>query len=204
MPFEWYSRCVPCFGESESGDGLSVRESASGLMVAIIDVLGHGPAAARLAREMERYLDVQQTNDLPQLLERMHHHFLGSLGAAVTLVYFDYQSECFEGVGVGNTLARKCGEEWTSYAAQPGIVGEMIPTLKLFRGSFRPGERFLFTTDGVKENLDPRQCRFAQYRSLPYFVSFLIEHFGKSHDDTTVIALEYNSLEYKALECKNE
>ncbi|QMV15541.1 SpoIIE family protein phosphatase [Vibrio spartinae] len=197
MPFEWYSRCIPCLGESESGDGVLVRENDSGLMVAIIDVLGHGPEAARLAREMEGYLDAcfhtQSADELPRRLEQMHDYFRGSLGAAVTLVFFNLQTRCFQGVGVGNTLMRKCGDDWRSYCAQPGIVGEMIPTLNVFQGSFGNNERFLLTTDGIKENLDLRQCHFAQYRPLPQFASFLVEHFGKSHDDITVIVLEYNA-----------
>ncbi|KUI96660.1 SpoIIE family protein phosphatase [Vibrio sp. MEBiC08052] len=195
MPFEWYSRCIPCLGESESGDGLLVRENDAGLMVAIIDVLGHGPEAARLAREMEGYLDgcfnTQLSDQLPQLLEQMHDYFRGSLGAAVTLVSFDIQTRCFQGVGVGNTLMRKCGDDWISYFAQPGVVGEMIPTLNVFQGLFGNNERFLLTTDGIKENLDLRQCHFVQYRPLPQFASFLVEHFGKPHDDITVMVLEY-------------
>ncbi|MDW6093928.1 SpoIIE family protein phosphatase [Vibrio rhizosphaerae] len=195
MPFEWFSRCIPCFGESESGDGLLVRENDAGLMVAIIDVLGHGPDAARLAREMEGYLDscfdARIHDDLPQQLELMHDYFRGRLGAAVTLAFFNVQTRCFQGVGVGNTLMRKCGDDWISYFAQPGVVGEMIPTLNLFQGSFGNNERFLFTTDGIKENLDLRLCHYAQYRPLPQFASFLVEQFGKPHDDMTVMVLEY-------------
>ncbi|ASA55365.1 SpoIIE family protein phosphatase [Vibrio gazogenes] len=202
MPFEWYSHCVPYLGESESGDGVFVRENNLGLMVGIIDVLGHGPEAAHLARQMESYLDARfhadasiypsLTNELPQLLEQMHDHFRGSLGAAVTLVFFNLQTRCFQGVGVGNTLMRKCGDDWRTYFSQPGVVGEMIPTLNVFQGPFGDNERFLLTTDGIKENLDLGLCHFAQYRPLQQFASFLVEHFGKPHDDMTVIVLEYN------------
>ncbi|SJN59462.1 Stage II sporulation protein E (SpoIIE) [Vibrio ruber DSM 16370] len=195
MPFDWYSRSIPCVGESESGDGLLVREHDNVLMVAIIDVLGHGQEAAHLAREMEGYLDGCFNNrsfdGVSQLLEQMHDYFRGSLGAAVTLVSFNLRTRVFQGVGVGNTLMRKCGDDWVSYFAQPGIVGEMIPTLNLFQGTFSNNDRFLLTTDGIKENLDLRECHFVQYRPLPQFVSFLIERFGKPHDDITVMVLEY-------------
>lgn len=49
------SLSVPCRGETVSGDGLFVETGRAdgGLMLLMVDVAGHGPAAARIARDIE-------------------------------------------------------------------------------------------------------------------------------------------------------
>lgn len=192
MGFSYYHRVEPYLGEIESGDGLVIQQSDEDLLVVIIDVLGHGAKAAKLARQMESFIECNLTFDLLWLMTKLHTQFLGHQGAAVTMVYFDGETKKIKGVGVGNTLVRKCGMPWHSFHSQPGIVGELLPTLRCFEGKFVSGDVFLFTTDGIKENIDAHECAPVQYQSLQLFSNYLFEHFSKQYDDSTVIVVRYD------------
>ena len=57
MGFAYSSRTVPYFGEIETGDGFFIQEFSDDLLVVIIDALGHGSKAAKLARGIEGFLE---------------------------------------------------------------------------------------------------------------------------------------------------
>ena len=48
----------PCPGERLSGDAVVVSPLEEGLLVAIVDVLGHGPEANELTHVIDAYLGV--------------------------------------------------------------------------------------------------------------------------------------------------
>ncbi|MBW3695020.1 serine/threonine protein phosphatase [Vibrio sp. T187] len=192
MGFSHYHRIEPYLGEVESGDGLVIQQSDKDLLVVIIDVLGHGSKAAKLARKMENFIEGNLTFDLLWLMTKLHKKFLEYQGAAVTMVYFNGETKKIKGVGVGNTLVRKCGMPWQSFHSQPGIVGELLPTLRCFEGRFVSGDVFLFTTDGIKENIDAHECESVQYQSLQSFSNYLFDNFSKQYDDSTVIVVRYD------------
>ncbi len=112
MGFDFVTVNDPCSGEYVSGDGAVIHEFEHGLLVVIIDVLGHGEKAAKTARAMESYIKELCSSDIVWLMEKVHEHFLTSQGAAMTMVYFDRLTHQLNGVAIGNTLLRRCGEEW--------------------------------------------------------------------------------------------
>ncbi|MGF1753789.1 SpoIIE family protein phosphatase [Vibrio makurazakiensis] len=192
MGFRHYSRIEPYTGEVVSGDGFVVLENNSDLLVTIIDVLGHGEKAAKLAREMEIFIKDNFSFDILWLMSELHLQFIERQGAAVTMVYFCRKTMTIKGLGVGNTLVRKCGEPWQSFHAQPGIVGELLPHLRCFTSPFKSGDVFLFTTDGIKENINSEECLSVQYQSLQIFTHYLFDNFSKQYDDSTVIVVRYD------------
>tara|TARA_Y100001960_G_C14632449_1_gene806507 strand:+ start:173 stop:757 length:585 start_codon:yes stop_codon:yes gene_type:complete len=191
MGFEYSVYCVPYQGEPEAGDGHFIHLMDGGAIVVIIDVLGHGPNAARLARMMESKLEEIVCDDIKQIVNTLHEDLVGSLGAALTVVYFDLDSKVARGIGIGNTLIRQLGHNYRSFAAQAGIVGELLPTLRPFEFSFEADETYLFTTDGVKENIDREELEFANSKALDYLSCHFVRSFSKPYDDATAIVVRY-------------
>ncbi len=75
---------VPRAGETESGDAVVVRHGEGRSMVAVVDALGHGPAAAAVARSAIECLNETKLDEsVVTMMERLHHHLRGSRGAAV-------------------------------------------------------------------------------------------------------------------------
>jgi len=191
MGFEYSVYCVPYQGEPEAGDGYYLQQLGDDLIVVIIDVLGHGPKAASLARIIESKLAEIACKDIKWVTSTLHEHLMGSLGTALTIVYFDSASKQATGIGIGNTLVRQLGHSYRSFAAQPGIVGELLPTLRPFEFQFDVDETYLFTTDGVKENIDRAEMEFANGKALDYLSSFFVKSFSKPFDDATAIVVRY-------------
>lgn len=192
MGFSYSSRAVPYFGELETGDGFFIQEFSDDLLVVIIDALGHGSKASKLAREIEGFLEGNGCEDVEWLITELHRVFLGSVGAAITMVFFDATRKSAYGIGVGNTLVRQLVNEKRSFPAQPGIVGEMLPTLHPFQFNFSDGDVFVFTTDGIKENISAECFSNAHNESVELLSSKFIESFSKPYDDATAIAVRYS------------
>ncbi|MGL4827889.1 MAG: SpoIIE family protein phosphatase [Vibrio sp.] len=190
MKFDIAVRQVPYFGEIEAGDGYIIHQYESDLLIVIIDALGHGPKAANLARAMEIFLKEKANCDLDWLMQSLHQHFKGSLGAAVTMLHLDGAKGQFFGLGIGNTLVRRVNGKAQSFFAQPGVVGEMLPTLRQFDGDFHQGDWFILTTDGIRENIDIHGEGLPWARNSSSFIaSHYMEYFSKHHDDATVIVV---------------
>jgi len=192
MGFQYSVKCVPYRDEPQAGDGVYIAEVENGLLVTIIDVLGHGAKAACLAREIEQFLGEVGSTDIDWLMRQVHQFLLGSLGAAMTMVFFDSEKLKGYGLGVGNTLIRQLGDGGRSYQAQAGIVGELLPHLKIFEFDFAGEDTFLFTTDGVKENISQPELEHANGKALEYLTSYFINSFSKPFDDATVIVVRYS------------
>ncbi|OAJ92769.1 SpoIIE family protein phosphatase [Vibrio bivalvicida] len=192
MGFQYGVKCIPYRDEPEAGDGFYISELENGLFVTIIDVLGHGVKAAALARQLEKQLEEIASADIDWTMRQAHQYLLGTIGAAMTIVFFDVEERKGYGLGVGNTLIRQLGENGGSYQAQAGIVGELLPNLKHFEFNFEGEDTFLFTTDGVKENISNSELEDANGKAVEYLSSYFIHSFSKPFDDATVIVVRFS------------
>ena len=71
----------PCRGERVSGDIVVVEERGSHVFVAVIDALGHGPAAHIIADRAARFLKRALKTDLAQTMHELHESLRGTDGA---------------------------------------------------------------------------------------------------------------------------
>ena len=191
MGFQYSVKCVPYRDEPEAGDGFHICELENGLLVTIIDVLGHGVKAAQLARQIEEFLNDFASADIDWTMRQTHQFLVGSLGAAMTIVFFEPTKLKGYGLGVGNTLIRHLGDKATSFHAQAGVVGETLPNLRQFEFEFSEDSTFLLTTDGVKENISQAELDHANGKALDYISSYFIESFSKPFDDATAIVVRF-------------
>ena len=58
-----HSTIRPCAGQSVSGDAVFVKAIESGALLAIVDILGHGPEAAKLAKQVVEFLELHCSQD---------------------------------------------------------------------------------------------------------------------------------------------
>lgn len=190
MP-EHGSMVRPIWGERVSGDAVIVEELEGGLLLAIVDVLGHGPEAHALASDMAAFLREHARFDVTRLMERLHERVRGSRGAAVSLCSLETESGTLRFVGVGNTAARRLGRDPTWLAAQDGTVGSVMPRLREEHLTLGDGDVFLLTTDGVSSRFRP-EALSGLFRDTPAVLARdIVRHFGKQHDDAACLVLRY-------------
>ncbi|MFZ6693085.1 ATP-binding protein [Undibacterium sp. SXout20W] len=179
----------PCFGEVVSGDGTICHRLPNGILIGIIDILGHGQEAHELARFSEKWFEQHRSSDVAGVMQALHLALKGSRGSALTLAYVSQHQITV--AGVGNTILYCVGEQVTSFVAQPGIVGSNFPRLRPVTASIHPGNMLILTTDGISEHIDSSQLISRSRLTTRQLVNGLLNDYGKMYDDATCMAMRY-------------
>ncbi|MCB5196695.1 SpoIIE family protein phosphatase [Deefgea salmonis] len=179
----------PCFGETVTGDGYVVIDLEDSLLIGIIDVLGHGEEAHELARFCESWLKTHASSDILGLMHELHLQLKGSRGTAMTLAHL--KPPLLRTVGIGNTILYRMKDQPKGVAAQSGILGQIMPTLRIVETPLIAGDLIFLVTDGISEHLD--NLRLMSWFSLPLnrFCVEILREYGKEHDDATCLAVRY-------------
>jgi len=191
LAFEHDSMMRPCRGEFKSGDTTVIVEIETGRLVAIVDVLGHGPEASVVAEQAESYLKRFPSGDLSKLIARLHEHLRGTRGAAVGLCVIDESSGELEYVGTGNTTLRRFGSKETRLVSQDGILGQNMRTPRPQTLQLEAGDVVVLYTDGVKDRFSLDDYRGILHHDTESVARNIVSRFGKDHDDAACIAIRW-------------
>lgn len=172
----------PKVGEHDNGDAVVVRHEEQGSLVAVVDALGHGPAAAAVAQAATSHLlNTSLAGGMRAIISSLHDHLRGSRGAAaMVLTFFNRR---IEGCGIGNVELRSYGTGVPAVLT-PGILGRTLPRMRIFEAELVVGDRLLIYSDGISTRFDGaallRQSPAEGCRSL-------MDHHRHAHDDATVL-----------------
>jgi len=181
-------------GEGRSGDLAVFAPSARGGLVAVIDGLGHGDAAADAAELAAEIIKAYADEEPQRLLERCHEELRRSRGAVMTLAWFDLEARTMAWTGVGNVEARfvraSAGADarHDSPVVLGGVVGYNLPQVRMGTVALEPGDAVVLATDGVAADysmsLEPGVA------AQPLAERVLARH-GKGTDDALAVVVRY-------------
>jgi phosphoserine phosphatase RsbX len=178
-------------GEGRSGDVAVFAPWERGGLVAVIDGLGHGDAAADAAEAAAEVVRAH-TDDPPQeLLERCHRRLQATRGAVMTLAWFDLAAGTLAWTGVGNVEARlvRAGKpRHDSPVVIGGVVGFTLPKARVGTFELAPGDAVVLATDGVAADYSESLASDVPAQELAERV--LARH-GKGTDDALVAVVRY-------------
>ena len=189
--FEHASLVRPCPGERVSGDTVFVRGREGDLLLAVVDVLGHGPEANSLAREIDAFLADQKEVGVTGLMKDLHERLRGTRGAAIGLCTIDASCGRAVYVGTGNTVLRRFGSTETRLVSLDGIVGQNMRTPLPQDLQLEKGDLLVLYTDGVKDRFNAKDYPGVYHQRPDDVVRVIVERFGKSYDDAACIAVRY-------------
>ncbi len=178
---------------SESGDQYLVRHTADGVLVAVVDGLGHGPEAAGAAKAALAVLETGPATDLSVLVSRCHESVRGSRGVVLSVAYFGVRTLTWLGVGnVDGVLLRAAPPGTEQLLVRGGVVGRNLPSLDVSRLIVGRGDTLILATDGI----DPGFAKGSDLTRMtrPTAERILVDH-GKSTDDALVMVVRYVGLE---------
>jgi phosphoserine phosphatase RsbX len=188
---EWATARVVAPGHSDSGDECCVRTSDQRTLIAVLDGLGHGPAAASAARLGVRLLEQSHAHDVVALVRECHSGLRGSRGAVMSLAMFDSLERTMTWIGVGNvrgSLWSPQSTTWKSLLLRSGVVGESLPYLRASVVPMNEGETLVFATDGVGPEIDNRLLKGD---SLQIIAERILARGRTGHDDALVLLARY-------------
>lgn len=191
--FDYAAINRPCAGESASGDATLCIDLPSGPLLAIIDVLGHGPEAHELARIcthwLHQYTQVQPRASVEAMLLALDLHIKGSRGVAISLAKIS--ADQVEVAGVGNTILYCVSDKVTPVSAQPGILGGNMPRLRPRSFALLQGDLLVLTSDGISERLDSAFLLGTSRANLQNYAQAVLRGYGRTHDDATCLVYRH-------------
>jgi len=144
-------------GESESGDQYLVQPFAEGILVAVVDGLGHGVEAAEAASIAVKTLQQQASEPIASLIQLCHQNLLHSRGVVMSVASFNHQDATMTWIGIGNVggvlvRAENREQEREILLLRAGVVGNNLPDLRTSVVPVSPGDTLVLATDGIAED----------------------------------------------------
>jgi phosphoserine phosphatase RsbX len=192
VDLEWSIAAATMPGETESGDRHWAGVVSNGMVFAVIDGLGHGPAAAAAAVIAVRTLDRHIGDPVTQLLHHCHEALRGSRGVTMSLAAFNTEDAMLTWIGVGNVecalLHRDAGLPCDKLLLRNGVVGVRSPDLRAEELVVRPGDILTMATDGVTAD---RALGISMQGRLEVMADGILADGSKGTDDALVLVARY-------------
>jgi negative regulator of sigma-B (phosphoserine phosphatase) len=153
---EWGVAARAFDGRTESGDQYLVESFPNGVLVAVVDGLGHGPNAVVAGKTAIAALRDRGQDPVALLLRRCHESLRRTRGVVMSLASFDAVAGIMTWLGVGNVkglLLSKAGEARCTQERlllRGGVVGYNLPTLRPTVLPVARGDTLVFATDGLR------------------------------------------------------
>jgi negative regulator of sigma-B (phosphoserine phosphatase) len=178
----------------ESGDLSLVLPRTAGALFAVIDGLGHGPAAEQAAKEAANVLAAHPDAPLIELVERCHEGLRHTRGAVMSIAALDERAQVLEWVGVGNVegVVRHAnaasGRSKSALILSGGVIGYRLPPIRVRTVPLLPGDLIVLATDGVDVDFTNDVDLGLGPQAL---AESLLMRFGKPTDDALVLVVRY-------------
>jgi negative regulator of sigma-B (phosphoserine phosphatase) len=190
---EWAVAGRPVPGEQRSGDRALVLSAGREALVAAVDGVGHGHAAARAADVAIGTLREAPWSDVVGLVQRCHAALQATRGAAVGLAVLSADGTA-TWLGVGNISGRlvpggepsPAGGYWLG--SQIGVAGDDLPPLRPARLPLHRGDLLVLATDGIDAAFADELVATGPCDEIAERVLRL---YARATDDALVVAARY-------------
>lgn len=174
---------IPKVGEHVNGDAVLVRNDEANLILfAVIDGLGHGPAAAEASKAAVTYLSgIRLEHPLLMHMQSIHAQLRGTRGAAATVCIL--RGDQLEVCAVGNVQLSSTNAD-VPLVLSAGVLGLRVAKFRVCEASLEPGARIALFSDGISSKFrldDSRRLTPKQACDLT------IERYRKKEDDSTIL-----------------
>ena len=174
-------------GFAVSGDAAVVRAVGGTLVLAIVDVLGHGPTAHEVAAVAEDLLEGSEARDVTALMSMLDAELGATVGAAVGLAAVDAATGTGVYAGIGNTVARILGRSERRLVSIDGVVGKRHASVRPAGFTLAHGESLLLHTDGISSRVAVSDYPGVLTDRIDDAARELVRRFGRDHDDAACI-----------------
>lgn len=195
-PFlQWSVAELALRGQKASGDLHVVRALDQGVLVAVIDGLGHGEEAQHAARLAAATIAQHQSQSVIDLVRRCHSALIGTRGCAMSIAAINASDETMTWLAIGNVEAVLVRPGRTGPSAREtvvmrgGVIGYDLPVLRATVTTLSAGDLLVFATDGIRPEFIERLAKGPQDpREL---ADHVMAQYAKHTDDSLVFVGRY-------------
>jgi phosphoserine phosphatase RsbX len=180
--------------ERESGDLHVVARFPHGVLVAVIDGLGHGSEAAVAARAAGLILEAHPGDPVADLVRECHEALRKLRGAVMSLASFDAQRSSMTWIGVGNVEAlllradRAAEPAREAISQRGGVVGYQLPQLRASTLSVSRGDTLVMASDGIRSGFSTGLRLQASPQEM---ADSILAEYARESDDALVVVARY-------------
>ena len=192
MVLDWGVASLPLNGQSESGDRSVVQFFPGGVLLGVIDGLGHGNEAALAASAAESILRAQPQEPVISLVRQCHENLRSTRGVVMSLVSFDILHGLMTWLGVGNVrgVLRRSGSSSNlpqeELLLRAGVIGGQIP-LPPLQAAVLPvfqGDTLFLASDGIRGEFALEQAPSEMSQRT---AQVILSRFANGNDDALVL-----------------
>ena len=184
-----YVRPMP--GHRVAGDlALAVPLPSEMTRLCLADVAGHGERANSHALTIESILMNSGGSTLEVVIRELQRAITPKRPAAIFLADLDLQTRLIDYVLYGDVHARVLGLEAGTLLGQPGMLGLAERSPRRKRAFLKPGHLLVVCSDGIRSTWDTRLVSKMSFRSAEDIAHFVVQRFGKPHDDASCLVLK--------------
>ena len=184
-------------GERKSGDAWVSAPFDGGILIGVIDGLGHGEDAAHPAQLACATLRAEPGADVVTLIKSCHAALRNTRGAVMTLVQLHLPGPTMTWIAVGNVDARLIRGRLRDDRSHPsevvllrgGVVGYRLPVLSPKTHAVEPGDILMLATDGLRPTA--LEVPFRRPLSAQAHADSLLAAHGLDTDDSLVLVARY-------------
>lgn len=187
---DYFLTKAPLTKESECGDTGFIKEFDNKGFMAVADVLGHSSEAHVVATRIDEILQTNYREDLPKLMDIIHHDIESTRGAAVSICLLDLCSYELKCVGIGNITTRTFGSITVRLIPKGGIVGYVMPSPVELIVRLRAGDVVASYSDGVQEHFDINDYPDILSHDAETISENIMRKFSKGNDDAICAVLK--------------
>jgi anti-sigma regulatory factor (Ser/Thr protein kinase) len=182
--------CVPCPGETVSGDAWAVAREADRTTALVVDGLGHG-LDAHEAADLAVQVFLKHASASPvAILERLHEALRHTRGAAAAVLELDRRERVARFAGVGNVAAAVLSDgTMHSMVSNHGILGHVVRHTQEFQYSWPERALVILHSDGIGTHWNLARYPGLGQRHPMLIAGALYRDFHRKRDDATVLAL---------------
>ncbi|MDL5502987.1 MAG: SpoIIE family protein phosphatase, partial [Candidatus Methanoperedens sp.] len=149
-------------GQDVSGDNHMIKSFKNGVLIAVVDGLGHGCEAAAASRIAIETLDTNANaninantsanEQITAMVRRCHEALKGTRGVVMSIAFMDLLDKKITWLGVGNIEGMLLRQDTNSVITHErlllrgGALGYQLPPLKEAVIPFIPGDTLIFVT----------------------------------------------------------
>jgi negative regulator of sigma-B (phosphoserine phosphatase) len=191
---EWSIVSRPLRDQAVSGDLHVVEFFDSGVLLGVIDGVGHGEEAQAAAGIAARILKQHAGESVISLTRTCHDALVPTRGAVMTLASVDILEDTVTWIGVGNVEGRLVrADRGASYPCEHillrgGFLGLQLPAVQATLMPITRGDLLVFATDGIRPGFEvgipfSESCEKISQR--------IMSRYCKGTDDALVLVARY-------------
>ncbi|HTK83129.1 MAG TPA: SpoIIE family protein phosphatase [Bacteroidota bacterium] len=194
LPIEWGVASFKLPGQTESGDQFVIKAFDGGVLIGVIDGLGHGREAAASAKTAKSIMEAHAREPVGSLINLCHKELRKTRGAVMSIASLNMRENSITWIAVGNVTAVLNRVDSPVIPLREyifsgqGVVGDQLPVLHASSIPISRGDLLMLATDGIRETFVVETSSWGHPQQI---ADKILAQYSRGNDEALVLVARY-------------